>query len=180
MSKRSGEFLTLRDVVGEVGADAVRFLLLTLGPESGVDFDLDLAVEQENDNPVYYVQYGHARICSILEKAAGEGIPASSQPMPGDDAALELLTHPAELDLIRKILDMEEQIDFAVDKLSPHNLTHYAMELARTFSIFYDKCHVLKAESDELRRARLLLCWAARIALARVLGLMGRSAPESM
>jgi len=180
MSKRSGDFLTLREVVEEVGADAVRFMLLTRGPESGIEFDLDLAVAQKNDNPVYYVQMNHARICSILGKAADEGMPARGDAQPGDEAALALLIHPAELSLIRKILEMEDQIDFAIDKLSPHNLTHYAMELARTFSIFYDQCHVLKAEPTELVRARLLLCRATRTALARVLGLMGMSAPESM
>ena len=180
MSKRSGDFLTLREVVEEVGADAVRFLLLTRGPESGIDFDLALAVEQKNENPVYYVQMNHARICSILTRAADEGLTASQEAQPGDGAALALLTHPMEFSLIRKILELEEQIDFAVEKLSPHNLTYYAIDLARSFSVFYDQCHVLKAETPELARARLLLCWAARTALARVLGLMGMSAPESM
>ena len=106
------------------------------------------------------------------------GIPC--QPQPGDDAALALLTHPAELDLIRKILELEEQIDFAVEKLSPHNLTHYVLELTRTFSGFYEKCRVVDAEHPELTRARLLLSLAARTALARVLKLMGMTAPESM
>ncbi len=180
MSKRSGDFLTLREVAEEVGADAVRFLLLTRSPESGVDFDMDLAVAQKNDNPVYYVQYGHARICSILEKAAGEGMPTAAQPQPGDADALALLVHPAELDLVRKILELEEQIDFAVEKLSPHNLTHYALDLARTFSSFYEQCRVVDGDQPALTRARLLLSLAARTALARVLGLMGMAAPESM
>ncbi len=180
MSKRSGDFLTLREVVEEVGADAVRYMLLTRSPESGVDFDLNLAVQQKNDNPVYYVQYGHARICSILDKAAHEGMPTATQPQPGDDAALALLTHPAELDLIRKILELEEQIDFAVEKFSPHNLTHYVLDLARTFSGFYEKCRVVDADHPELTRARLLLSLATRTALARVLKLMGMTAPESM
>ncbi|MGB5047785.1 MAG: arginine--tRNA ligase [Caldilineaceae bacterium] len=180
MSKRSGDFLTLREVVEEVGADAVRFMLLTRAPESGVDFDLNLATEQKNDNPVYYVQYGHARICSILEKAANEGLPTGAQPQPGDDEAVALLSHPAELDLIRKILELEEQIDFAVEKLSPHNLTHYALDLAHTFSAFYEKCRVVDVSQPALTRGRLLLSLAARTALARVLGLMGMTAPESM
>lgn len=180
MSKRSGDFLTLREVVEEVGADAVRFMLLTRAPESGVEFDLDLAVAQKNENPVFYVQYGHARICSVLDNAEKEGLPAGRESRAGDAEALGQLTHPAEMALIRQILEMEEQIDFAVDKLSPHNLTHYALETARTFSRFYDNCHVIKAETPDLQRARLLLCWAARITLARLLGLMGMSAPESM
>lgn len=180
MSKRSGDFLTLREVAEDVGADAVRFMLLTRSPESSIDFDLNLAVEQKNDNPVYYVQYGHARICSILGKAEGEGFAADGAARSGDEEALALLTHPLELDLIRKILELEEQIDLAVDKLSPHNLTHYALELARIFSGFYEKCRVVDGEYPQQTRARLLLSLAVRNALARVLGLMGMSAPETM
>lgn len=178
MSKRSGDFLTLREVVEEVGADPVRFMLLTRSPESAIDFDLDLAVSQNNDNPVYYVQYSHARICSILEKAEKDGL---SLPDPvASGHLLSLLTHPAELDLIRKCLDLEEQIDLAVDKLSPHNLTHYAMELARIFNVFYRDCRVVDPAAPELSQARMLLAQAARTALAKVLALMGMSAPESM
>lgn len=180
MSKRSGEFLTLREVAEEVGADAMRFMLLTRGPESSIEFDLDLAVAESNENPVYYVQYSHARICSILEKADAEGlaVPEFSADEPAD--ILAFLTHPSELALIRKMLELEEQIDFAVDKLSPHNLTHYAMELARVFNGFYRDCRVVDADNPDLSQARLLLCSAARIVLARVLSLMGMSAPQNM
>jgi arginyl-tRNA synthetase len=180
MSKRSGDFLTLREVVEEVGRDAVRFMLLTRGPESSIDFDLNLAVAQTNDNPVFYVQYGHARICSIIEKAEKEGVLPADGITAVDDAVLSLLEHPAELDLIRKMLELEEQIEIAVDKLSPHNLTHYGMELARVFTMFYRDCHVVDAGNVELSRARLLLSLAARTALARVLGLLGVAAPQSM
>jgi len=180
MSKRAGSFLTLEEVVEEVGADPVRFMLLTRSPESTVEFDLTLAVAQSNDNPVYYIQYSHARICSILEKAVNDGIPVPA----ADDAAvgdlLALLAHPSELALIRKILELEEQIDLAVDKLSPHNLTYYAMDLASVFNGFYRDCKVADAENPVLSQARLLLSQAARIALARVLILMGMSTPESM
>ncbi len=180
MSKRSGDFLTLREVVEEVGSDAVRFMLLTRGPESGIDFDLNLAVEQTNENPVFYVQYGHARICSIIEKAQNEGLLPEAGAGAVDDALLSLLVHPAELDLIRKMLELEEQIDITVDKLSPHNLTHYAMDLARVFTVFYRDCRVVDPEHLELSQARLLLSLAARTALARVLALMGVTAPQTM
>lgn len=180
MSKRAGSFLTLEEVVEEVGADPVRFMLLTRSPESTVEFDLTLAVAQSNDNPVYYIQYSHARICSILEKAVNDGIPVPE----ADDAAaaelLPLLAHPSELALIRKILELEEQIDLAVDKLSPHNLTYYAMELASVFNGFYRDCKVVDTDQPALSQARLLLSQAARTALARVLILMGMSTPESM
>ncbi len=180
MSKRSGEFLTLREVVEEVGPDAVRFMLLTRSPESSVDFDLDLAVAESNDNPVYYVQYSHARICSILEKATAEGFDIAEIAATSDTDLLTRLLHPSELDLIRKMLELEEQIDMAVEKLSPHNLTHYAMELARVFNAFYRDCYVVDPGQPDLSRARLLLSLAARGVLARVLNLMGMSAPESM
>jgi arginyl-tRNA synthetase len=180
MSKRSGDFLTLREVAEEVGSDAVRFMLLTRGPESSIDFDLNLAVAESNDNPVYYVQYSHARICSILAKATAEGVLPADGLDSVDDSVTALLTHPSELDLIRKILELEEQIDLAVDKLSPHNLTHYAMDLARIFNAFYRDCRVVDPDHRDLSYARLLLSLAARTALARVLRLMGMSAPESM
>ncbi len=180
MSKRAGEFITLREVVEEVGPDPVRFMLLTRSPEASIEFDLELAVAQSNENPVYYVQYSHARICSILTKAREAHFQVDDDPTPEDEALTQLLTHPAELDLIRKMLELEEQIDLAVEKRSPHNLTHYAMELARIFNLFYRDCRVVDPAEPELSRARLLLCRAARVALARVLRLMGMSTPESM
>ena len=177
LSKRKGNLLTIGDVVDEVGADAVRFNLLSRGPESTIEFDLDLAVATTNDNPVYYVQYSHARICSILAKAAGNGFDVAAD---GADAPVELLSHPAELTLIRKLLDLEEQIDMAVEKLSPHNLTHYAVELAKTFSAFYRDCRVVDVDEPALSRARLLLCRVAQLGLAKSLSLVGITAPESM
>jgi arginyl-tRNA synthetase len=179
ISKRAGNLITIRDVVEEVGADAVRFNLLTRSPESTIEFDLDLAVAQSNENPVYYVQYSHARICSILARAKDEGFSTSG--MSADASALmALLVHPAELALIRRMLELEEQIELAVDKLSPHNLTHYAIELARTFNAFYRDCKVVDPDQPALSQARLLLSRAARIVLAKVLGLIGVHAPESM
>jgi arginyl-tRNA synthetase len=179
ISKRAGNLITIRDVVDEVGSDAVRFNLLTRSPESTLEFDLDLAVAQSNENPVYYVQYSHARICSILARAADEGFSTTGLP---DDAAASVapLTHPAELALIRKLLELEEQIELAVDKLSPHNLTYYAIELARTFNAFYRDCKVVDPEQPALSQARLLLSRASRVVLAKVLNLIGVRAPESM
>ena len=181
MSKRSGDFLTVREVVEEVGPDAVRFMLLTTGPERNIDFDMSLAVQRRNENRVFYVQYGHARICSLLQKASQNGyqIPEG---MPEDASDIvSLLTDPAELTLMRRMLEMEEQIELAVERLSPHNLTYYAEDLTKTFSVFYENCQVLHSEvPPQLARARLLLILAARTALSRVLRLMGMSAPEAM
>ncbi len=180
LSKRAGTLVTLSDVIDEVGSDALRFNLLTRGPESTIEFDLDLAVEQSNENPVYYVQYSHARICSILAKAQETGVALPEAVGPEQRGRLRLLSHPAELALIRKLLELEEQIELAVEKLSPHNLTHYAIDLAKTFTTFYRDCRVVDPSNLELSEARLLLCQAARIVLAKTLGLLGVGAPQSM
>ena len=181
MSKRSGDILTVGEVVEEVGPDAVRFMLLTTSPESSIDFDMSLAVQRKNENRVFYVQYGHARICSLLKRAAQNGH-QSPEAVPVDAAEIvTLLNNPAELALIRRMLEMEEQIELAVDRLSPHNLTYYAEDLTKTFSVFYENCQVLHSDvPPELARARLLLILAAKTALSRVLNLMGMSAPEEM
>lgn len=179
LSKRAGNLITITEVVDEVGADAMRFNLLTRSPESMIEFDLDLAVAQNNENPVYYVQYSHARICSILAKAADEGL-GSAPPAQGDVGLLQRLSHPSELALIRKLLELEEQIELAVEKLSPHNLTHYAMDLAKTFNGFYRDCRVVDPAQPALSLARLALSDASRIVLAKVLRLIGVSAPVTM
>jgi arginyl-tRNA synthetase len=178
LSKRRGNLLTIHEVVDEVGADALRFNLLTRSPESTIEFDLDLATQQTNENPVYYVQYSHARICSMMAKAADEGIIVGHSSLV--NGQWSLLTHPSELTLLRKLLELEEQIELAVEKLSPHNLTHYTMDLARTFNAFYRDCRVVDASQPALSQARLGLSQATRIVLAKTLGLMGVSAPESM
>lgn len=180
LSKRAGNIISINDVVDEVGADAVRFNLLTRSPESTIEFDLDLAVTQSNDNPVYYVQYSHARICSILARAQQEGFGDLDRVLDTDAKALDRLQHPSELSLIRIMLSLEEQIDMAVDKLSPHNLPYFAMDLARAFNAFYRDCKVVDSAQADLSRARLLLCLAAKTALERVLALIGVGAPESM
>jgi arginyl-tRNA synthetase len=179
LSKRSGDIITVDEVVEEVGADAVRFLLLTRSNQAVMDFDLDLAVKQNDENPVYYVQYAHARLASILRTAAERGIPAERWA----DGDLALLGHPAELALLRKMTDLAEVIEKAATSFAPHGLAFYAMELASTLHAFYRDCRVLPdADSVEppLSCARLRLVAATKAVFARVLGLMGVSAPDSM
>jgi arginyl-tRNA synthetase len=156
--------------------DACRFMLLTRTVDSKLLFDLTLATEQSDKNPVYYVQYAHARIASILRKAS-EALSAVELPQVPD---AQLLKHPAELALIRKMLELPVIIEQAVRDLAPHHLTYYAQDLASTFSIFYRDCKVVDAEQPALTAARLQLCRAAKITLARTLELMGMSAPEAM
>ncbi|MEK9659699.1 MAG: arginine--tRNA ligase [Chloroflexota bacterium] len=176
-SKRTGQIITLGDLVDEVGADACRYFFLSRAAESQMDFDLELAKKESADNPVYYVQYGHARIAGILRQAAERGLAWES----GDTG---LLTHPAELGLVRKMLQLPEHIDSIATTLAPHVLAHYAVELATAFHAFYDNCRVLPSDDGEpsaaLSAARLRLVEAAKVALGRTLRLMGMAAPESM
>jgi len=175
MSKSSGEFITLREVVDEVSSDAIRFMLLTRSADSTMDFDLKLAKEQSSENPVYYVQYAHARIASILRKAAAEGYSDEG----GD---VSLLVTPGDLALIRKMLELREIIAKCATDLTPHHLPHYAQDLAATFHTFYRDCRVISSLPEDAgqTRARLKLVRAAKTVLARTLHLMGMSAPESM
>lgn len=175
MSKRAGEFDTLDDLIDDVGLDAVRYLLIAASADVSMDFDLELAKQQSSENPVYYVQYAHARIASILRNAAEAGVKT-------DGADLTLLAHPAELDLIKQMLKLEEVVEHAALKLEPHHLPHYASELAATFHQFYKQCRVLSTAPAELElsQARLQLVTATKQVLARALDLMGVSAPESM
>lgn len=175
MSKRAGEFDTLDDLLDDVGPDAVRYLLAASSADVAMDFDLQLAVEQSNENPVYYVQYAHARIASILRNAAQAGVKPQG-------AQLELLQHPAELELIKQMLKLEEVVEYAALKHEPHHLPHYAQELAAAFHQFYKQCRVLSSEPGDadLSRARLQLVTATQLALARALDLLGVSAPDAM
>ena len=172
LSKRAGEIVTLRDVVEEVGRDATRFFFLMSSPGAAMDFDLDLAKKQSDENPVYYVQYAHARIAGILANAAEQQ--ASSA---GADPAL--LQHEAEQTLLRRLLLFPEVLEQAVETLEPHHLTYYAQSLAQAFHVFYTQCRVL-GEEPALTSARLLLLEATRVVLARTLGLMSISAPQHM
>ncbi len=180
MSKRSGQFLTLREVVSEVSADAVRFMLLTRAPESVIEFDLTEAKAQNQDNPVYFVQYSHARLCSILKRAAGVGLEFPTDKIDIQDLVERQLQHQTELDLMKVLLNLDEEIEQAVIRLSPHNLTYFAVRVASSINAFYRDCRVLDERSPELTKGRLLLCDAARIVLARVLFLLGVHAPEAM
>ena len=175
-SKSAGNAVALHDVIEDVGADAVRFMLLTRSVDSKLLFDLTLAKEHSDKNPVYYVQYAHARIASILRKAS-EVLAIVELP---EEPDVQLLTHPAELALIRKMLELPVIIDQAVRDLAPHHLTYYAQDLASMFSIFYRDCKVVDADARALTAARLQLCRAAKLTLARTLALMGMSAPEAM
>ncbi len=172
VSKRTGEMITLHDLMNEVGVDACRFFFLSRSADSQMDFDLELAKRQSADNPVYYVQYAHARICSILRLAEEKGIDYSG----GD---VSLLTSDQELALIRKMLQLPEVVELIAQTLEPQHLPYYAMDIATVFHNFYEKCRVV-SDDEALTRARLKLVEAARIVLARTLQLMGMSAPESM
>ena len=172
LSKRSGDIISLRDVVDEVGADACRFFFLARSADSQMDFDLELAKRQSSENPVYYVQYAHARIASVLRLAQERGIDWSA----GDVA---LLGHEAELALIRKMLLLPELVEVAAQTLAPHTLPHYAQDLATAFHNFYEQCRIV-SDDAALTAARLTLVEAAKITLARTLALMGMSAPERM
>jgi arginyl-tRNA synthetase len=176
MSKRAGSFLALEDVLEHIPPDAIRFLMLSRSNEQVLELDLELAKAQDNENPVYYVQYAHARICGILRLAEGEGDGFGEL----DSADASLLTHPAELDLIRQILRLPERIEMVVADRAPHHLTHYALDLARAFHGFYHACKVIDPAAPDSSLARLALVDSSRIAFARVLDLLGMSAPERM
>ncbi len=174
-SKRSGNIVTLGDLVDEVGADACRYFFLARAAESQMEFDLELAKRESSENPVYYVQYAHARIAGILRQAAERSVA-------WDDGDTTLLTDPAELALVRRMLQLPEIVDSIAATLAPHSLPHYAVDLATAFHWFYDHCRVLSSDPADapLMKARLKLTDASRVALARTLALMGMSAPETM
>ena len=175
ISKRGGELVTLRELVDEVGLDACRFFFLAKAASTHMEFDLELAKKESSENPVYYVQYAHARNHSILSLARERGMDWSS----GDVA---LLTDPNELNLIRTMIRLPELVEQAARALEPHHLPHYALELATAFHGFYENCRVISAnpEDAEVTLARLKLVEAAQLVFRRCLGLMGMSAPEHM
>ncbi len=173
MSKRSGEFITLDEMLDEVGTDGARWYFSSRAYTTGIDFDLELAKRQSNENPVYYAQYAHARAASILRNAIGVGA------TPDASRTGELLTHPSELGLIRHLLEFPDAVATAAERRETHEVPRYAYELASAFSAFYRDCKVL-SEDAELSAARLALVDASRSVLANALGLLGISAPESM
>jgi arginyl-tRNA synthetase len=175
MSTRAGEFETLRDVVREVGRDAARFIFLTRHHESALDFDLELAKEQTNENPVYYVQYVHARIASILRKARERGADNTCW----DDRAIARLVEPEEIDLLKALVRYPELIKNSAQTMEPHRVTFYLMNLASAFHIFYNRHRVL-ADDSLLRCGRLNLVVAVQKVIRNGLSLLGVSAPEKM
>ncbi|MDQ7093001.1 arginine--tRNA ligase [Desulfosporosinus sp. PR] len=174
MSKRSGQYITLRELMDEVGKDAARFFFNLRDPDSTVDFDMDLAKAQSSDNPVYYVQYAHARLCSILRQAQELGDPGS----PSEDD-LKLLNSEEERDLLKKMADFPSEITVAARLLEPHRLARYVLDLAGLFHTFYNSQRVL-VDDEPLRRARLSLVRAVRQIIGNGLGILGVSAPEKM
>lgn len=182
MSKRSGSYVTLQEVIDEVGADAARYLMLIRSPESHLDFDLDLAKKQTNDNPVFYVQYGHARLCSVFAKARAEA--PDADPGRADFAAL---TTPMEREMIRRLARFPEEVADAAAKREPHRLTTYLQDVVRAFHSYYSAkdpsgapMHKIVSGDARLTAARLALADAIRIVLANGLALCGVSAPEKM
>jgi arginyl-tRNA synthetase len=174
-SKRAGDIIPLDDVMEEVGTDAARFFYLMRTANSPLDFDLDLAKREAPENPVYYVQYAHARVCSILREAAERKVPIPD----AATADLSVLTHPAELAMIRKLADFPDEVQGAAAAREPHRMTRYAQDLASTFHAFYRDCWVLGQE-PAVTAGRLVIVGACRIVLRNVLTILGVSAPESM
>ncbi len=172
VSKRSGDMITLSEVIDEVGLDACRFVFLSRSADSQMDFDMELAKKQSADNPVYYVQYAHARIASIIRVADERGIEYKG----GD---VSLITEEPELALIRQMITLPETVELIADTLEPQYLPYYAKDLATAFHSFYKQCRVV-SENDALSAARMKLVKAAMIVLANTLHMMGMNAPEHM
>ncbi len=179
MSKRAGEFVTLDELLGEIGVDAMRWYLLARSHDTTVDLDLDLAVEQSSENPVYYVQYAHARVFSILAKAGKERVQASLLAVGEGDLEDEPL-HAAERALIELLLAFPAEVAEAAERRAPHRITAYALELAQGFTAFYRDCRVVGAEPAGLESLRIALCVASGRTIAACLDLLGVSAPEEM
>jgi arginyl-tRNA synthetase len=175
MSKRAGNFITLDELIDEVGTDAARFHLLMFSVDHTMNFDIEIVKQRSMDNPVYYVQYGHARIASILRKAATKGVELRSV----DGVDLAVLGHDAERELLRAIADVPADLAEAASHRAPHRLTHMAQDLAASFHRFYTECRVV-SDDAELTQARLALCAATKQVLSNLLGLLGVSAPEAM
>ena len=175
LSKREGNIVPLIELVSEIGADACRFMFLSRSHETQLDFDLDLAKKQSSENPVYYIQYGHARICSILDLAVEKKINYSN-------GSVYMLSHESEIQLINKILELPSVIDAIADTYEVHHLPHYSLELATAFHNFYQNCRVISENEEDLglSKARLKLCEATKLGLVNCLELMGMSKPEKM
>ncbi|HVJ49189.1 arginine--tRNA ligase [Desulfitobacterium sp.] len=176
MSKRSGQYISLRELLDEVGKDAARFFFIMRDPDSTVEFDLDLAKTESSDNPVYYVQYAYARLCSILRQAEELGYEYLEIP---SQAELSRLDSTEERDLLKKLADLPSEISIAARLREPHRMAHYVLDLASLFHTFYNSQRVL-VEEESLRKVRLSLIRATKQVLANVLGILGVTAPERM
>jgi arginyl-tRNA synthetase len=181
MSKRAGEFVTLEDLQAQIGVDAARWYLLARSHDTTVDLDLDLAREQSSENPVYYVQYAHARIVSILAKAGAQKVQAALTAATGDAAGARREPLDAtERALVQQLLAFPSELAEAAQRRAPHRIAAYALELAQGFTAFYRDCRVLGAEPSSLELGRIALCVASRCTIARCLALLGVSAPDEM
>jgi arginyl-tRNA synthetase len=176
MSKRRGEFVTLAELISEIGVDATRWYMLQRSHDSTIDLDLDLARKESAENPVYYVQYAHARIASVLEKAGAARIDEAESSAGAPVAGLE----PAERALVKKLLAFPDEVAEAAARRAPHRVAAYALELAQDFTAFYRDCRVVGAEPAELESFRIGLSLATKRTIARSLDLLGVSAPNSM
>jgi arginyl-tRNA synthetase len=182
MSKRKGEFVTLDELVDDIGVDATRYFMVQRSHDTTFDLDLELARKQSQDNPVYYVQYAHARIASILRKAEAEGVAAGEAEIASAataDDALAAAAEPTERALIRRLLELPGEAATAAERRAPHRMCAYATATAADFHAFYRDCRVVGAE-PATERARLALCVAAKRTIATALALIGVSGPESM
>lgn len=173
MSKRTGKSVTLNELMEEVGTDAARYFFLMRSLDSQLDFDLDLATKKSNDNPVYYIQYAHARIMSIFRQAEENGLKLT------DDVNLELLTDESEIELIKRIEEYPEEIERAARDYAPHRIANYAYSLAGLFHSFYNRCRIMGVDKD-LAAARLALLTVTAHVIRHALGILGVSAPEHM
>jgi arginyl-tRNA synthetase len=176
MSKRRGVFTTLDDLIDDIGVDAARFFMLQRSHDTTVDLDLDLAREQSSENPVYYVQYAHARIASMLAKAGEDRVVAALEAVGESAEPLE----PAERALVKKLLAFPDEVAEAAERRAPHRIAGYALELAQDFTAFYRDCHVVGAQPVAVESFRIALSVASQRTIARVLGLLGVSAPDTM
>lgn len=174
MSKRTGKAVTMRDLVDEVGLDAVRYFFAMRSSDTHLDFDLDLAVSESNENPVFYAQYAHARICSILRQGDEQGIHAD------DEVNVSLISSEKEIDVLKKLGEFPQAVSDAAVKRTPHRITNYVFDLASAFHSFYNADKVLDSTNLELSKARLALIKAVRMTMKNALALIGVSAPERM
>jgi arginyl-tRNA synthetase len=177
MSKRRGEFVTLGDLLDDIGADVTRFFMLQPSHDTTLDLDLELARRQSNENPVYYVQYAHARIASIMRKAGADG---EARALAADPTVSAAALEPAERSLIKRLLELPGEVGEAAERRAPHRLCKYATDTAADFHAFYRDCKVVGAEGAGVEEARLALCLATKGTIARTLALLGIAAPERM